>query len=106
MQTILDANVHLDGAVRLGGYAVRVHPQIFFPRNILHAPGHSDAYEVTELHIDAVVRLVLLLDVLKVEIECLGVLQLAGCRKLLAEGEELVVVSPVEEHLCDGHDCQ
>ncbi|TLD22838.1 hypothetical protein PspLS_07353 [Pyricularia sp. CBS 133598] len=51
------------------------------------------------LDVDAVVGLVLLLDVLEVEVKGLRVLQLARGGKLLHQREELVVVAAVKEHL-------
>lgn len=100
VQTVLDADVHLDGAVHLGRDAVAVDPDVLFTDDVGHAAGNGDADVVAQLDVDAVVGFVLLLDVLEVEVEGLGVLQLARGGKLLDEGEEFVVVATVEEHFC------
>ena len=102
MQAILNADIHLDAALRLRRHLVGVHPDVLFADDVGHAARDGDAHEVAELDVDPVVGLVLLLDVLEVEGEGLGVLQVAGGGELLAEGEEFVVVAAVEEHLCGG----
>ena len=99
VQAVFDADVHLDRAVRLGRDLVRVHPNVLFADHVGHAARDGDAHEVAQLDVDAVVRLVLLLDVLEVEVEGLRVLQFAGRGELLAQGEELVVAAAVVEHL-------
>jgi hypothetical protein len=55
-----------------------------------------------QLDVDAVVALILLLDILELEIERLSRPQLAGVGQLLHEREELVVVAAVVEELCSG----
>lgn len=99
VQAVLNTDVHLDAAVHLGRDAVRVHPDVLLPDDICHAAADGDADEVAQLDIDAVIGLVLLLDILEVEVVSLGVLELAGRGELLDQGEEFVVVSAVEEHL-------
>ncbi len=98
VQAVLDADVHLDAAVHLGRDAVAVDPDVLLADHVGHAARHGDAHVVAQLDVDAVVRLVLLLDVLEVEVEGLRVLQLAGRGQLLHERQELVVVAPVKEH--------
>lgn len=100
MQAVLDADVHLDRAVILGWHTVRVHPQVLFPNYVRHAPrdGHPD--KVAQLDVDAIVRLVLLFDVLEIEWESLRVEQLAGRGKLLDQGKEFIMVASIVEHLC------
>lgn len=83
VQAVLDTDVHLDAAVHLRRDAVAVDPHVLLADDVGHAPRHGDAHEVPQLHVDPVVRLVLLLDVLEVEVEGLGVLQLAGRGQLL-----------------------
>ncbi len=95
VQTVLDADVHLDGAVALGRHAVRVHPQVLLAHHVRHAPRHRHAQEVAQLDIDAVVRFVLLLDIAEVEVERLRVLQVTGRRQLLAQRQELEVAAAV-----------
>lgn len=85
VEAVLDADVHLDGAVGLGGDAVAVDPEVLLADDVGHAAGDGDADEVPQLHVDAVVRLVLLLHVLEVEVERLRVLQLARRRQLLVQ---------------------
>lgn len=100
VQAVLDADVHLDAAVHLGRDAVAVDPHVLLADDVGHAPRHRHPHEVPQLHVDPVVRLVLLLHVLEVEVERLRVLQLPRRRQLLVQRQELVVVAPVEEHLC------
>lgn len=102
MQTVLDTDVHLNGAVDLGRDAVAVDPDVLLADDVGHAARDGDPDEVAQLDVDAVVGLVLLLDVLEVEVEGLRVLELARGGEFLVEGEEFVVIPPVEEHLCDG----
>lgn len=102
MQAILDADIHLDRAIGLGRHAIRVDPEILLADYVGHAPGDGDADEVAQLHVDAVVGLVLLLDILEVEGEGLRVLQFAGGGELLDEGEEFIVASAVVVHLYRG----
>lgn len=98
VQAVLDANVHLDAAVHLRGDAVAVDPNVLFADHVGHAARDCDADKVAQLDVDAVVRLVLLLDVLEVEVEGLRVLQLPRRGELLVQREELVVVAAVKEH--------
>lgn len=98
VQAVLDANIHLDGTVDLRRDTVRVDPDILLTDDIGHTARDSNADVVAKFDIDAVVRLVLLLDVLEVEIKCLRVLKLAGGRKLLDERQKLVMIASVEEH--------
>lgn len=63
---------------------------------------YKDAGCVPQLHIDALIALKLLFDVLEVEVEGLGLAHLCGGGELLGEGEELVVVAAVVEELCVG----
>lgn len=83
VQTVLDADVHLDTAVHLGRDAVAVDPDVLLADDIGHAAGDGNAHKVAQLDVDAVVRLVLLLHVSEVEVERLGVLQLARGREFL-----------------------
>lgn len=99
VQAVLDTDVHLDRAVSLRRQAVRVDPDVLLADDVRHAPRDRHPEKVAQLHVDAVVGFVLLLDVLEVEGKGLRVLQLAGGRELLDEGEEFVVVAAVEEHL-------
>lgn len=99
VEAVLDSHVHLDAAVDLGGDSVAVDPNVLFADDIGHAAGDGDADEIAQLDVNAIVGLVLLLHVLKVEVERLRVLQLAGRRELLVEREKFVVVAAVEEHL-------
>lgn len=99
MQTILDTHIHLDTTVDLRGYAIAVNPNVLLTDDVGHATRHGDAHKVAQLDVDAVVGLVLLLDVLEVEVEGLGVLQLARGGKLLHQREELVVIAAIKEHL-------
>jgi len=46
MQTILNAHIHLDAAVRLRRYSIAVHPYIFFSYNFGYTPGNSDSHKV------------------------------------------------------------
>lgn len=103
VQAVLYADVHLDAAVHLGGDPVAVDPDVLFANHVGHAAGDGDAHKVPQLDVDAVVRLVLLLDVLEVEVVRLRVLQLPRGGELLVQGEEFVVVASVEEHF-DGAD--
>lgn len=100
VQTVLDTDVHLDAAIHLGRDAVAVDPNVLFADDVGHASRYGHAYVVSEFDVDAVVGFVLLLHVLEVEVESLGVLQLARGGELLDEGQELVVVAAVKEHLC------
>lgn len=99
VQAVLDADVHLNAAVELGWNAVAVDPQILLADHILDAAADGGAYEVAETDVDAVVTLILLLNVLEVKGKGLRVGQLAGGGELLVEGEEFVVGAAVEEHL-------
>lgn len=100
VQAVLYPDVHLDARVHLRGDAVAVDPDVLLADDVGHAPRDGDADVVAQLHVDAVVRLILLLHVLEVEVERLRVLQLAGRGELLDEGEEFVVIAAVEEHFC------
>jgi len=99
VQTVFDTNIHLDHAVRLRRHPVAVNPEILLTDHVGHAPAHRDTDEVAQAYIDAGIRLVLLLDILEQEGECVGVLQLAWRRKLGLEGEKLVMYASVVEHL-------
>lgn len=99
VQTVLDTDIHLNAAVHLGRDAVAINPNVLFANDIGHAAGDGDAHKVPQLDIDAVVRLVLLLDVFEVEVKGLRVLQFPGSGEFLVEREEFVVVAAVEEHL-------
>ena len=83
VQAVLDADVHLNAAIHLGGDAIAVHPHVLFADDVGHAPCHRHPHKVPQLHVDAIVRLVLLLNVLEVEVEGLWMLQLARRRELL-----------------------
>lgn len=85
VQTILDTYVHLDAAVHLRRYPIAVYPDIFLSDHIRHAPGHCNADEIPQSYIDAGVGFVLFLDILEVELECLGVLEVARSCELLAQ---------------------
>lgn len=98
VQTVLDTDVHLDAAVHLGGDAVAVDPDVLFADNVSHAAGDGDADKVAQLDVDAIVGLILLLDVFEVKVKGLRVLELAWRGKLLVQCEELVVVTAIEEH--------
>ena len=100
VQAVLNADVHLDAVVRVGRDAVAVDPDVLLANHVGHASRDCHPHEVPQLHINAVVRLVLLLYVLEVEIERLRVLQLARRCELLHQRKEFVVVASVEEHLC------
>lgn len=102
MQTIFNADIHFYTAVCLRGGTVGVDPDIFLADDVGDAAGDGDADEVVQFYVDAVVGFVLLFDVLEVEGEGLGVLEVARGGELLAEGEEFVVVTAVEEHFCRG----
>jgi len=52
-----------------------------------------------EFHIDPLVALVLLLDVLEVKVECLRLTHVPWCSELLRQRQKLVVVSSVVEEL-------
>jgi hypothetical protein len=98
VQAVFDSHVHLDGAVGFRRYPVGVDPNVLLPDDIGHSSRHCDPDEISQLDVDAIVRLVLLLDILEVEIKCLGVLQISGSGELLAEREELIVVASIKEH--------
>ena len=98
VQAVLDADVHLDAAVRLGRDPVGVHPDVLLAHHVRHPPRHRAADEVAQLAVDPVVGLVLLLHVLEVEPVRLRVLEVARRGQLGVEGEEFVVRAPVEEH--------
>lgn len=74
VQAVLNTDVHLDTAVYLWRNAVAVNPDILFANNILNAAGDCGADKVSQLDINAIVRLVLLFDILEVKSECLGML--------------------------------
>ena len=78
MQAILDTDIHLDGVIRLRGHAIRVNPEILLADHVSHSPGNRYTNEISQLHVDSIVGLVLLFDVLEVEREGLGVLEFAG----------------------------
>lgn len=99
VQTILDTDVHLNRAVVLWRHAVGIDPKILLAHDVGHTAGDGDAHEIPELYVDAIVRFVLLLDVLEIEGEGLGVLEFSGSCEFLDEGEEFVVVSAVVKHL-------
>ena len=99
VQTIRDTNIHLDRAVVLWRHAVGIDPEILLAYDIGHPAGNSNTHKIPELHVDAIVGFVLLLDVLEIEGEGLGMLEFAGSCKFLDQGEEFVVVSAVIEHL-------
>ena len=99
MQAVLNTHIHLDATVDLWRDTVRVYPDVLFANDVLDAARDCGTNEVAQLHVDAVVGLVLLFDVLEVEGEGLRVLEVARRGELGVEGEELVVVSTVEEHL-------
>ena len=61
------------------------------------ADGRLDGPDAPELDVDALVALVLLLDVLEAEVERLGLPELAWARELLGKRQELVVVVAVVE---------
>ena len=46
VQTILDADLHLDRVVAIWRHAERVHPDVFFLHYICHAPRYRYADEV------------------------------------------------------------
>lgn len=97
MQTILDTDIHLDGGIRLWRNAVRIYPKVLFADDILDTPRHGGADVVAEADIYAIVRLVLLLDILEIKGEGLWMLEVARSSEFLAEREEVVVVALVEE---------
>lgn len=78
MQTILDTDIHLNRAVVLWRHAIGINPEILFAHDVGHPARNSDADEIPELYVDAIVGFVLFLDILEVEGEGLGVLEFAG----------------------------
>lgn len=100
MQAVLDTDVHLDAAVHLGGDAIAVNPKVLLADHISHAARDRNTDKVAQLDVDAVVRLILLLDVFEIEVEGLRVLELTRRGELLVQREKLVVVPAIEEHLC------
>lgn len=101
MQAVLDTDIHLDRAVGLGRHTVRIDPNLLLADHVRHAPGNRNSDKVPQSDIDAVIGLVLFLDVLEVEREGLRVVQLARCRELLIEGQKFVMVASVVEHFYD-----
>lgn len=79
MQTILNSNIHLDRTIGLGRHSIRVDPEILLTDDISHSPRDRYTDKVSQLHVDSIVGLVLLLDVFEIEGEVLGVLEFAGC---------------------------
>lgn len=77
MQAVLNAHVHLDGAVGFRRDAVRVDPNVLFSNHVGHAPRHRDSHKIAEFDVDAVVGLVLLLDVFEIEVKGLRMLKVA-----------------------------
>lgn len=99
VQTILDTDIHLDRTVGLRRQSVRVDPDILFTNDGWHSPREGGSDEVSQLHIDSIVGLVLLFDVFEVEGECLRVMQFARGREFLNQGEEFIMIATIIEHL-------
>lgn len=85
MQAILDADFHLDRVVAIWRHTERVYPDVALFDDVCYSPRYSHAYKVPELDVDALVTLVLLLDVLEKEVECLRLSHLPRRRELLRE---------------------
>ena len=69
MQTVLNPDFHLDAVVAIWGHTIRVYPYIAFLDDLAYPPGYRDADKVPQFDVDAIIRLVLLLDVLEFEFE-------------------------------------
>lgn len=100
MQAVFDTDIHLDRAIVLGRHAIGIDPEILLAHDIGHPSGHSHANKIPQLHVDAVIGLVLFLDVLEVEWEGLRMLEFAGGCEFLDQRQEFVMVSTIVEHLC------
>lgn len=98
MQAILDSNIHLDRVVSFRRHPIRIHPDVLFTDDVRYPPGDRHAYKVPELHIDAIIRFVLLLYIFEVEWVGLRVLKFAWSSKFLTKGEEFVVITAIEKH--------
>lgn len=99
VQTILDTDIHLDRTVGLRRQSVRVDPDILFTNDGWHSPREGGSDEVSQLHIDSIVGLVLLFDVFEVEGECLWVMQFARGCEFLNQGEKFIMIATIIEHL-------
>jgi hypothetical protein len=51
MQTVLDANFHLDRIVTIGRHAERMHPNIFLLRDVGHSPRNRHTNEVPKVNV-------------------------------------------------------
>lgn len=143
MQTVLDADLHLDRVVAVRGHHVRVHPDVLlfdhvsqstqychahkvstrrkrYARLVFHGPcfclihvaftlisfgklsnpvnlSRSFSLSLPQLDVDAMVALILLLNVLELKVEIGRVSEFAWHSQLLLDRPELVMVSTVVE---------
>jgi hypothetical protein len=100
MQAILDSDLHLDTHVGIRWHSIRMYPDFSLLDHLAYPPGkrHSKVIPIDsqyiedrpashdhspQLHVDACIALVLLLDVLEREVEGLRLSHLAsGCQFL------------------------
>ncbi len=56
VQTVFNADLHLDGIVAVGRHTVRVHPDVAFLVHVGHSTGYRDPNEISERKSDIVNR--------------------------------------------------
>ena len=118
VQTILNANLHLDRVVAVWWHAERVHPDVFLLHYVCHAPRYRYADEVPsavvrntrprnsqsykpQLNVDAQVALILLLNVFEHKVERLCLSQFSGGSDFLRERKKFLVVTTVVKQFCN-----
>jgi hypothetical protein len=77
MKTVFDSDVHLNRAIGLDGWFVRVDPEILFPDDVCHASRDGDSNEIAQFDIDAMIAFILFLDIFEFKVERLIVAHLA-----------------------------
>lgn len=101
MEAILDTDLHLDSVVHLGSLIIVDDPDVHLLDDVREErAAHSDTQEVAQPHVDAVVRLVLLLRPVELEGEDGDGLWEGACRaEVELEGGEIIVVPAVVKEL-------
>lgn len=99
MKTVFNTDLHLDRSVTIRGHDIGMNPDILFLDDIGQPAQNSDPDKVSQLDIDSVIALVLLLHVLELEIKRGLVAEFTRDGEILLHGPELVMVSAVVEHL-------
>ena len=119
MQTILNPDFHLYRIVTVRGHSERMYPDILLLSHICHSARNRYTYKISEnrteawmkgeikarwpqLHVDTLVTLELLLDVLEVEIKRLGLPHLPWRSEFLRKWQKFMMVASVVEQLWNG----